>query len=156
MAFDPTTRTELSAAELALTVNDTPVRLHGGPHHAHKQINLNIVAHIALYGPCGLRELYDLFGAHADEGHAQTIERLRSRLGHLTDSGQIVSTGKAAMRRWRAPLADAQPELAWVGPVVPPRTYDCMRGATYVPERTTAPRQGSDDFKRLPSVGARC
>ena len=173
MHFDPTTRPQLSASELATTVNDTPVTTH--QHGGHKQINLDIVAHVAAYGPCGFSELYDLFGAHADEGKALTTERFRAKLGHLTYSHQIVATGSAGARRWRAPLVDASPIYEqtvrgnvidcvkpaeplpkWVGPVVPPRTYDCMHGATYVPERSAAQRPGSDAFMRLPSHGARC
>jgi len=160
VSFDPTTRTALSVDELGCTTTDTV----GRSHHAQKQLNLDIVNHVARYGPCGFVELYDLFGSHLEEGK-KTTERFRARLGHLTYTHQLVATGTAGARRWRMPLIDAQPAQgaapadllpAWVGTAAPAPAYDCMHGPTYVPERPATPRAGSLDFQRLASRGDRC
>lgn len=162
MSFDPTTRTALSPAELALTVNNAEVTRH---HHAQKQLNLDIVNHVIQYGPCGFIELYDLFGNRNTGEGKKATERLRAKLGHLTQSDQLVSKGTAGARRWCAPVADAQPDqptttteplAQWVGTVTPPARNDCMHGPTYVPERPIALRSGSQDFKRFASHGDRC
>lgn len=164
MSFDPTTRTALSPAELALTVNDTEVTRH---HHAQKQLNLDIVNYVVQYGPCGFIELYDLFGDRNTGDGKKSMERLRARLGHLTYSNQLVSTGTAGARRWHAPLQDSTPEQGcgqdrpktlpvWVGTITPPARNDCMHGPTYVPERASPLRPGSQDFKRCASHGDRC
>ena len=159
MSFDPTTRTALSPAELAHTDHDAALMRH---HHMQKQINQDIVAHVAVYGPCGFIELSDLFGAFPNDGK-QATERFRQRLNYLSCSGQLHATGNAGARRWRAPLQDAQPCLApaeplpaWVGTAALPARNDCMHGPTYVPDRSTALRPGCQDFKHLASRGDRC
>lgn len=159
MSFDPTaTNSALSAAELAHEADQAS----GRTHHSQSQLNLDIVRHVAAYGPCGFIELSDLFGSYPNDGK-QATERFRQRLNYLACSGQLQATGNAAARRWRAPLQDAQPCLApaeplpaWVGTAALPARNDCMHGPTYVPDRSTTLRPGCQDFKHLASRGDRC
>lgn len=131
-----------------------------------KPINVQIVAHVVKWGPCGFIELYDLFGASKDaDGSKNALERFRSKLNHLTYSGQLVGTGTHHTRRWHAPLQNANPAPAqdnnaeqapWVGVVVPPAQHDVMHAPAYVPESGPVLRSGSQDFKRYASFGDRC
>lgn len=133
---------------------------------AMKQVNVDIVAHVVKYGPCGLIELYDLFGGGCKvSAEKNALESFRSRLNHLTYSQQLVATGTHASRRWHALLQDALPEPSqgskvpqtpWVGIVAPPARNDLMHGPTYVPERGPVARSGSQDFKQCASRGHRC
>lgn len=163
MSFDPTTRTALSPAELEYSQWATR------NHHAQKQLNLDIVNHVSKYGPCGFIELYDLFGATQGDGKNAT-ERFRTRLNYLSYSCQLVATGTAGARRWRAslnvdlPAGPTPGQLAsattalptWKGAVVPAPRYDRIHAPAYVPERAPALRAGCQDFKRLASRGDRC
>lgn len=136
---------------------------------AMKPINVDIVRHVHQYGPCGLIELYDLFGGGCKvSADKNALESFRARLNHLTYSQHLLATGAHAARRWRAPLQDALPTPSpaapavttraepWVGPVVPPAQQDLMHGPLYVPERGPALRAGSQDFMRCASRGDRC
>ncbi|MGQ0711637.1 MAG: hypothetical protein ACT4NV_18035 [Rhodoferax sp.] len=135
-----------------------------------KQLNQEIVRHVLRYGPCGFAELYDLFGRYQEpcgqRGGKRATERFRSRLNYLAHSKQLLATGGAATRRWRAPLQDAQPAMApepstpaaspWVDALVPPARNDVMHCPVYVPAREPAMRPGSQDYKRCASRGLRC
>ena len=125
-----------------------------------KPINVDIVAHVVKYGPCGFIELYDLFGGGCKVSAGKNaLEAFRARLNYLSASQQLVATGIKTARRWHAPLHDAQDnatQSVWVGTVVPPARNDVMHGPTYVPERGPVLRAGSQDFKRCASRGHRC
>lgn len=134
---------------------------------AMKQVNVDIVAHVHKYGPCGLIELYDLFGGGCKvSANKNALESFRARLNHLTYSQHLLATGAHAARRWRVPLQDALPvpiqsssatsAEPWVGPVVPPARNDLMHAPIYTPERGPVLRAGSQDFKRCATRGHRC
>lgn len=134
--------------------------------HARKQINVDIVAHVNKYGPCGFIELYDLFGGCKASAGKNALESFRARLNHLTYSQQLVATGTHTSRRWHALLQDAEPEPRpasrrtpsepWIGTVAPPARNDVIHGPTYVPERGPVARSGSQDFRQCASRGHRC
>lgn len=145
-------------------------------HTLTQQVNTAIVAYVVAAHARGERptfaELYDVFD-QTDMAGPRNLKTantpltvFRSRIQHLIETHRLRAVGKGMARQYfpyeqdgcepatkKAPAPYAE---AYQGAITPPRQFDVMHGALYIPDVCPPARARSLDYKRLPSVGHPC
>lgn len=135
-------------------------------HHSQSAAGLAVLNHVANRPDgCRLDELLPVFVAAkvGERPECATAHNLLNLLGSLSRKGQLVGEGRGTGCLWRLgadvrikPGHRALAAAVHVGQRTPAPQYDLRRAPVYVPARSTEPRAGSLDFKRLASHGYGC
>ena len=145
-------------------------------HHAQNPTNLELLNFVNQRGHATWLELFTAFGDGPADSKSAT-QRFSKKLEYLVYVEKLQVTGRGTTRNFyisptadqptprrglttahatQASGSDALVHRAYYGQLVPPRQFNTMTAAPYVPPTHAAMRPGALDYQRYASHGQRC
>lgn len=169
---------------LAMTPTTTTVPTFTQTHSAQNPVNIELLNFVAQRGHASWLELFAAFG-DGELSSKSATQRFSKKLEYLVYIEKLQASGRGTTRSFSlspnagqptpgrgrttthagqadgghaALLPMAQPVApgSYCGQLVPPRQYNTMAAAPYVPPPQTAMRPGSLDYQRYTSHGDQC